>query len=79
MKLYYPQPIIIPPDSGKDLKLLGVTHKLTGHHNGCMVELVLTCYAYGSCWRIDGCCTFGDGEPDSSCRMWWRSESVFLF
>jgi hypothetical protein len=32
--LDHPQPIIIPPDSGKELKFLGVTHKLTGHHNG---------------------------------------------
>ena len=29
----YPQPTIILPDSGKKLKYLGVTHKLTEHHN----------------------------------------------
>lgn len=28
MKLNPPQPIVVPPDSGKVLKLLGVTHKL---------------------------------------------------
>jgi quercetin dioxygenase-like cupin family protein len=27
----YPQPILVPPGSGKELKFLGVTHKLTYH------------------------------------------------
>jgi mannose-6-phosphate isomerase-like protein (cupin superfamily) len=30
----YPQPIIIPPDSGKVLRFLGVTHKLTRQQTG---------------------------------------------
>jgi quercetin dioxygenase-like cupin family protein len=29
MKSYPPQPVIVPPSSGKELKFLGVTHKLT--------------------------------------------------
>ena len=28
------QPVVIPPDSGKVLNFLGVTHKLTRQHNG---------------------------------------------
>ena len=30
----YLQPVVIPPDSGKVLDFLGVTHKLTHQHNG---------------------------------------------
>jgi quercetin dioxygenase-like cupin family protein len=30
----YLQPILIPPDSGKVLNFLGVTHKLTAQHTG---------------------------------------------
>ena len=29
MKSDHPQPIVVPPDSGKVLKFLGITHKLT--------------------------------------------------
>jgi len=29
MKSNHPQPIVVPPDSGKVLKFLGITHKLT--------------------------------------------------
>ena len=29
MKSDFPQPIIVPPGSGKELKFLGITHKLT--------------------------------------------------
>ena len=29
MKSDHPQPIIVPPESGKVLKFLGITHKLT--------------------------------------------------
>jgi quercetin dioxygenase-like cupin family protein len=31
MKSDYPQPIVVPPGSGKVLKFIGVTHKLTHH------------------------------------------------
>jgi len=34
MNFDYPQPIVIPPDSGKVLNFLGITHKLTRQHNG---------------------------------------------
>jgi mannose-6-phosphate isomerase-like protein (cupin superfamily) len=30
----YLQPIVVPPDSGKELKFLGVTHKLTHQQTG---------------------------------------------
>jgi len=31
MSSNHPQPIVVPPDSGRELKFLGVTHKLTPH------------------------------------------------
>ncbi|UCD41041.1 MAG: cupin domain-containing protein [Chloroflexota bacterium] len=31
MKSDYPQPIVVPPGSGKELKFLGVTHKFIDH------------------------------------------------
>lgn len=34
MELDHPQPIVVPPDSGKVLKFLGVTHKLTHGQTG---------------------------------------------
>ena len=34
MKPDQPQPIVVPPDSGKVLKFLGITHKLTGQQTG---------------------------------------------
>ena len=34
MELDHPQPIVVPPDSGKVLKFLGVTHKLTHEQTG---------------------------------------------
>ena len=34
MKTDQPQPIVVPPDSGKVLKFLGVTHKLTQQQTG---------------------------------------------
>ena len=34
MKPDQPQPIVVPPDSGKVLKFLGVTHKLTQQQTG---------------------------------------------
>lgn len=34
MKSSAPQPIVVPPDSGKVLKFLGVTHKLTPQQTG---------------------------------------------
>jgi len=34
MKPDQPQPIIVPPDSGKVLKFLGITHKLTQQQTG---------------------------------------------
>ncbi len=34
MKSDNPQPIFVPPHSGKVLEFLGVTHKLTGHQTG---------------------------------------------
>jgi hypothetical protein len=34
MNPYHPQPIVVPPDAGKVLEFLGVTHKLTGQHTG---------------------------------------------
>ncbi len=34
MNPYHPQPIVVPPTSGKALEFLGVTHKLTGQHTG---------------------------------------------
>jgi len=34
MKLDHPQPIVVPPDSGKALKFLGVIHKLTHGQTG---------------------------------------------
>jgi quercetin dioxygenase-like cupin family protein len=37
MKSDYPQPIVVPPGSGKVLKFLGITHKLTDHQtNGAL-------------------------------------------
>ena len=29
MKPKHPQPILVPPDSGKEIKFIGITHKLT--------------------------------------------------
>ncbi|SRR5258706_5122269 len=34
MKPDQPQPIVVPPDSGKVLKFLGITHKLTQQQTG---------------------------------------------
>jgi quercetin dioxygenase-like cupin family protein len=34
MKSNHPQPIVVPPDSGKVLKFLGITHKLTQQQTG---------------------------------------------
>ena len=34
MKSHYPQPIVVPPHSGKVLEFLGVTHKLTINQTG---------------------------------------------
>lgn len=34
MKPDHPQPIVVPPDSGKVLKFLGITHKLTQQQTG---------------------------------------------
>jgi len=34
MKSYHPQPIVVPPDAGKVLEFLGVTHKLTYPQTG---------------------------------------------
>lgn len=34
MKPGHPQPIVVPPEAGKALEFLGMTHKLTGQHTG---------------------------------------------
>lgn len=34
MNPYHPQPVVVPPGSGKVLEFIGVTHKLTGQHTG---------------------------------------------
>jgi hypothetical protein len=34
MKPDHPQPIVVPPEAGKALGFLGMTHKLTGQHTG---------------------------------------------
>jgi quercetin dioxygenase-like cupin family protein len=42
------QPVVVPPGSGKELKFLGVTHKLTGAQTGGAFYLCEALFAPGS-------------------------------